>query len=98
MGNKNQNQQCGQNVPDLQKIADEIRVKLRQGVELSNGNVVAVNLSVIHTTYVKLRQNDVEVVYTTGCVSVHVDATVVATDVEIREVSLHNLCSDTYGV
>jgi len=98
MGNRTSNQQCEQNVPDLQKIADEIRVKLRRGVELSNGNVVAVNLSATHATYVKLRQNDVEVVYTAGCVSVHVDAVVVATDVEIRNVSLHNLCSDTYGI
>ena len=102
MSNKNQNktqtQPCKQNVPDLQKIADEVRVKLRQGVELSNGNMVSVNLSVYHLTYVKLNRNDVEVVYTVGCVSVHVTCTVGDEGVEIRDVSLHNLCSDTYGV
>jgi hypothetical protein len=44
MGTKTQIQQCGQNRLDLRELADKIREKLRQGVELPNRNVVAVNL------------------------------------------------------
>jgi hypothetical protein len=47
MGTKTQTQQCGQNRLDLRELADKIREKLRHGVELSNRDVVAVNLSVL---------------------------------------------------
>jgi hypothetical protein len=98
MGTKTQTQQCGQNRLDLRELADKIREKLRLGVELSDGSTVSVNLSVYHFTYTKVRENVVEVIYATGCVSVHVDALIADGDVEIKNVNLYNLCSDSYGV
>jgi hypothetical protein len=95
---KNQTDRCGQSKLDLQKLVDEIREKLKYGVELPDGNVVAVNLSVYHFTYAKMHDNKVEVIYATGCVSVHVNATIANGNVEINDVSLYNLCGDTYGV
>jgi hypothetical protein len=92
------NQQCKENRLDLLKIVDEIRVKLRQGVELPNGNVVATNISTYHFTHVKARQNEIETIYVTGCVSVHVDVAVNNGDVEIKDVRLYNLCNETHGV
>ena len=96
--NKTQTQPCDQNKLDLRELADKIREKLRLGVELSDGSVASVNLSVYHFTYTKVHKNKVEVIYVTGCVSVHVDAVIADRDVEIGNVSLYNLCSDTYGV
>jgi hypothetical protein len=98
MESKTQTQPCDQGWIDLQKIADEVRVKLRQGVRLSSGDVVAVNLSVNHLTYVKARDCGVEVIYATGCVSVHVDVAVDGGCIKIRDVRVHNLCNDKYGV
>jgi hypothetical protein len=83
---------------DLRELADKIREKLRQGVELSNRDVVAVNLSIYHFAYTKVSGNTVEVIYATGCVSVHVNALIAEGDVEIKDVNLYNLCNDSYGV
>jgi hypothetical protein len=98
MENKTQIQQCEQSWLDLQKIADEVRVKLRQGVKLSNGDMVAVNMSVSHFTYVEVRECDAKVIYATGCVSVRVNVAICGGCVEIRDVDVNNLCSDKYGV
>jgi hypothetical protein len=98
METKTQTQQCEQKRLDLRELANKIYEKLRQGVELSNRDMVAVNLSVYHFTYTKVSGNMVEVIYATGCVSVHVDALVADGDVEIKDVNLYNLCSDSYGV
>jgi hypothetical protein len=93
-----QTQPCEQGWIDLQKLADEVRVKLRQGVRLSSGEVVAVNLSVNHLTYVKARDCGAEVKYAIGCVSVHVDVVADGGCVKIKDVRVNNLCSDRYGV
>ncbi|MFZ8810745.1 MAG: hypothetical protein ACO2PN_21880 [Pyrobaculum sp.] len=77
---------------------DKVREKLRLGVELADGSVVAVNLSVYHFSYAKVYGNKAEVVYVTGCADVHVDAVINGRDVEIGDVRLYNLCSDKYGV
>jgi ABC-type molybdate transport system substrate-binding protein len=94
METKTQVQQCEQ----IQKIAEEVLTKLRQGVKLPNGNTVAVNISVNHVTYVEMRECDVRVIYVTGCVGVHVDAAICGGCVEIKDVNVNNLCSDKYGV
>ncbi len=98
METKTQTQGCEQSWLDLQKIADEVRVKLRQGVRLPNGNMVAVNVSVNHVTYVEVHECDAKVIYATGCVSVHANVTICGGCVEIKDVSVNNLCSDKYGV
>ena len=98
MKTKTQTQQCEQNRLHLRELADKIREKLRQGVELSNRDVVAVNLSVYHFTYSKVSGNAVQVIYATGCISVHVNALIANGDVEIKDENLYNLCSDSYGV
>jgi len=95
---KTQTQQCEQPRLDLRELIDKVREKLRLGVELPDGSVVSVNLSVYHFSYAKVYGNKAEVVYVTGCVGVHVDAVINDKDVEIGDVRLYNLCNDKYGV
>ena len=98
METKTQTQQCGQNQIDLRELADKIREKLRSGVKLYDGSVVYVNPSVYHFTYVKVRENKVEVMYVTGCIGTHVDAILNGVDVEIGNIRLYNLCSNDHVV
>jgi hypothetical protein len=98
MGTKTETKTQTQHCKHLRELIDEVREKLRSGVELSDGSVVSVNLSVYHFSYAKVYGNKAEVVYVTGCVSVHVDVVISSKDVEIEDVRLYNLCNDKYGV
>jgi hypothetical protein len=98
MGTKTQSHQCEQKQLDLRKLIDDVREKLRSGVELSDGSTVVVNPSIYHFSYAKLHGDRAKVVYVTGYVSMHIDVAISDGDVKISDVRLYNLCSDNYGV